>query len=327
MAGGNEFECNMPAAQKVLEAAKEWLDSERNGFLVGVRAASDTLTRLNSDDSVDIEDWRQLFVEAVAMYKSVKANWARLQSFDGEDQVKMLGKKLKDISPQASGRLLADFVDDLRSIPADFADLNEQYNATRRRFSHDRVIFVDIETAFSNFRFWVGLQQEEQSPASPEREPDMRLDPSSVGLLVRLCVKANAKLVLTSSWRKSWPDGRHALVKALIAQGFKRDIWHPEWMLPVSCADGKWSELPKWLNWSSNSVALVIAGERPPADAMPLLARKASLLLIDGLDGFGGRDYFRALEFFGAEDADRQLSMRASATCGLHKYPTLMQRA
>ncbi len=326
MIGDGVLQQELSAAQSLLGSATDWLHSERNVFIAKARLARATLRQLHTDSGHDLEGWRQQFVDAVAMYKAVKARWARLQSFDGVDQIKLLRKKLSDVSPQASNALLSDFVDDLAVIPQDYVQLNDQYNAVRRRFSHDRVIFVDIEAAFSNFRFWVGVQHSEQASVARQSAANLQLDPSSVGLLVRLCIKANAKLVLTSSWRRSWPDGRQALVKALIDQGLPREIWHPEWMVPVCAVDGKWNELPKWLNWSSNSVALVIASERPPVDAMPLLARKASLLLIDSLDGFGGRDYFRALEFFGADDADGHLSMRAPNSFGLQRYPTLLHR-
>lgn len=327
MADGRNTEQENPATRQLLGAAKDWLNGEREVFLVETKRARDTLRQLLVDERVDLEGWRQKFIQAVATYKSVKAKWARLQSFDGVDQIKLLRKKLGDVSPGATNAVLSDFADDLASIPHDFVQLNEQYNAMRRRFSHDRVVFVDIEASFSNFRFWVGMQQSDKPhPARKDRDA-LQLDPSSVGLLVRLCTKVNAKLVLTSSWRKSWPDGHQALVKALIDQGLRREIWHPEWMVPVCTDDGAWNELPKWLNWSSNSVALVIAAEQPPADARPLLASRASLLLIDSLDGFGGRDYFRALEFFGAEDTEKPLPPRLPAAFGLQRYPTLLQRS
>ncbi|MGI2036057.1 hypothetical protein ACRQ1B_27120 [Rhizobium panacihumi] len=326
MISNGSFEKERPAAEKLLGSATDWLNNERDVFIAKVRLARETLTQLHTDGEHDLEGFRQQFVEAVAMYKAVRASWARLQSFDGVDQLKLLRKKLSDVKPQVSSAVLSDFVDDLASIPQEFVQLNDQYNAMRRRFSHDRVIFVDIEVAFSNFRFCVGMQHSEQTSTAQLGATDLQLDPSSVGLLSRLCTKANAKLVLTSSWRKSWLDGRQALVSALIEEGLSREIWHPEWMIPVCAADGKWNELPKWLNWSSSSVALVIDSGRPPADTMPLLAKKASLLLIDALDGFGGRDYFRALEFFGAEDAEKPSPLRLAAKFGLQRYPTLLQR-
>ncbi|KIP99946.1 hypothetical protein RU07_17805 [Agrobacterium tumefaciens] len=166
-----------------------------------------------------------------------------------------------------------------------------------------RLVFIDIDGVLLSFRSWTTAHNTPlwRLPVA-QRMKHLELDQTSIGLLVRLCDLAKAKLVLTSTWRKTWPHDLTALHERLIEQGLRRDLWHQEWMVPVVADRSKWQELATWGDWSKDAVALIIDDELPPEDVPPVIAEQAVLLQADKFEGFGAYNYFDALEFFGVED-------------------------
>lgn len=186
-----------------------------------------------------------------------------------------------------------------------------------------RLIFIDIDGVLLSFRSWATAHNAPLWRLPVEsRMKHLELDQTSIGLLVRLCDLARAKLVLTSTWRKTWPHDLEALHGRLIEQGLRRDLWHSEWMLPVIPDGTKWQELAKWGGWSSDAVALIIDDELPPDDAPPALAEQAVILQADKFEGFGAYNYFDALEYFGVEDKDVKPPKGLPPERGVRPYPT-----
>ncbi len=166
-----------------------------------------------------------------------------------------------------------------------------------------RLVFIDIDGVLLSFRSWTtGHNAPLWRLPVAQRMKHLELDQTSIGLLVRLCDLAKARLVLTSTWRKTWPHDLTALHERLIEQGLRRDLWHQEWMVPVSANRSKWQELATWGGWSKDAVALIVDDELPPEDVPPVIAEQAILLQADKYEGFGAYNYFDALEVFGVED-------------------------
>lgn len=188
----------------------------------------------------------------------------------------------------------------------------------------DRLVFIDIDGVLLSFRSWTTAHNAPlwRLPVE-QRMKHLELDQTSIGLLVRLCDHARAKLVLTSTWRKTWPDDLPALHNRLIEQGLRRDLWHQEWRLPFVPDGTKWQELAKWGGWSPNAGALIIDDELPPEDAPPALAEQAILLQADKYEGFGAYNYFDALGVFGVEDKDVKPPKGLPPDRGVRLYPTV----
>lgn len=188
----------------------------------------------------------------------------------------------------------------------------------------EHLIFIDIDGVLLSFRSWTTAHNAPlwRLPVE-QRMKHLELDQTSIGLLVRLCDHARAKLVLTSTWRRTWPDDLPALHNRLIEQGLRRDLWHEEWRLPFTPDGTKWQELAKWGGWSPNAGALIIDDELPPEDAPPALAEQAVILQADKFEGFGAYNYFDALEYFGVEDKDVKPPKGLPPDRGVRLYPTV----
>ena len=186
------------------------------------------------------------------------------------------------------------------------------------------LIFIDIDGVLLSFRSWTTAHNAPLWRLPVEsRMKHLELDQTSIGLLVRLCDRAHAKLVLTSTWRKTWPHDLEALHGRLIEQGLRRDLWHTEWMLPVIPDSTKWQELARWGSWSTNTVALIIDDDLPPEDAPPALAEQAAILQADKFEGFGAYNYFDSLDFFGVEDGAVKPPKGQPPERGVRPYPTM----
>ncbi|NTE90094.1 HAD domain-containing protein [Agrobacterium rubi] len=187
-----------------------------------------------------------------------------------------------------------------------------------------RLVFIDIDGVLLSFRSWTTSHNAPlwRSPVA-QRMKHLELDQTSIGLLVRLCDLAKARLVLTSTWRKTWPHDLTALHDRLIEQGLRRDLWHHEWMVPVAAGRSKWQELATWGGWSKDAVALIIDDELPPEDVPPVISEQAVLLQADKFEGFGAYNYFDALEFFGVKDKAVKPPTGLPPDRGCQPYPTM----
>lgn len=206
--------------------------------------------------------------------------------------------------------------------------LMSQPDVTPSNAPSDRLVFIDIDGVLLSFRSWTTAHNAPlwRLPVA-QRMKHLELDQTSIGLLVRLCDLAKAKLVLTSTWRKTWPHDLTALHDRLIEQGLRRDLWHSEWMVPVSADRSKWQELAAWGGWSKDAVALIVDDELPPEDVPPVIAEQATLLQADKYEGFGAYNHFDALEFFGVEDKAVKPPTGLPPDRGCQPYPTVKPTA
>lgn len=307
----------------VIQSAKAWLKFEKQE--IGSKAAyvNGLIQEIKQEKMIDPEHWRQCYSNAWGAFKNVRAAWARLQSFDGPDQIQKIRIALQTSTIDDLQESLSDFEDYLRSPPQEYVNMISTFSLFREKISFNRVIFIDAVSTLSGFRHQV-TDKDRNYGELPDADEIIRLDQSSVGLIARLCDITGSKLVLTSRCRETWSGGRRQLAESLIATGLRRDLWHPEWMIPAGSSRCDWSLLSKWMSWSSVLEALIIAKESPPLGAPPVLARRAGILVTDEFDGFGGRDYFQALEYFGCTDA-KMPSQSKPGIRTAQDYPTLLR--
>lgn len=180
----------------------------------------------------------------------------------------------------------------------------------------ERVIFIDIDGVLLPTRMWAAAENIRLVNAKvPDRAPLLRFDPGSIGLIVRLCRQSGARLVLASNWRRTWTFGEEALRLKLVAEGLSAELWHDEWMLPVT-KRGKWHELADWIEGRGIDEALIIDDE--PFAGRDLSAASVAQVIPDTDEGFGMMEYRAAGGFFGI-DVSGSAGGR-SAT--LHAVPT-----
>ena len=119
-------------------------------------------------------------------------------------------------------------------------------------------------------------------------------------MLVRLADLAQARLVLSSNWRRTWGPDSDALMKKLVSEGLRRNLWHRDWFVPLfGLEPRKYDELAEWLDDHAPCKALIIDDEyRGP----PLAAGSAAVLQIDENEGYTLPDHLAACGFFEVED-------------------------
>lgn len=269
----------------------------------------------------DFEVRRTLFVKMVASFKSVRAEWARLQSFAGMiDKGPVVRREDRNFIDTTS---LGKPLPEISSLQDELSRLSLEYRRTRAKLSHTRIVFADIEQVLTSFRTdfrRLCIDDELYQNILGSRS---QFDPSSLHLLTQLCRAANAKLVVKSNKRFSNVEEPKRLVEVLIDLGFDGALLHPEWIVPVGTSDCRWQEMSNWVSWSSTNVALILTNDAPPLSVSPLLAKKAMSLLVDPLEGFGARDYLSALEYFDSKPHDLTFSRFERASGAVRRYPTL----
>ena len=162
-----------------------------------------------------------------------------------------------------------------------------------------KIVFIDIDGPLLPNRMWasrdnISLLEEKVI----DRSPHLRFDSGCVGLVMRLCRLANARLVFASNWRRTWTHGQHALRAKLTNEGLEDDLWHDDWALPVlSGAKGdKAHEIAHWLNAHVVESAVLIDDD-PIETPEPV-----RLIRVNVDDGFSLSAYREALRHFGATD-------------------------
>lgn len=161
------------------------------------------------------------------------------------------------------------------------------------------IVFIDIDGPLLPNRMWAAsdnIRLLDQRVI--DRSPHLRFDPGCVGLVVRLCRLAKARLVLASNWRRTWAHGQEALRAKLAGEGLTDDLWHDDWALPVLVGDrgNKACEIERWLDANPIERAVLIDND-PIAAPAPV-----QLIRIDAEEGFGLSAYRLALQCFGATD-------------------------
>lgn len=273
-------------------------------------------------------DVRQLaYKEAVTSFKRLNGFCRDLERHEGPWKVQLLASGLAACEPYVTDEHRIDLAAEIQGLLSRFTPIRQEFMAFRRRNAHKNLIFIDIDGVLLSFRYWASASNNALWPVKVEdRMRHLQLDPGSVGLLVRLCEKANAKLVLTSNWRRTWPHERKELIERLIEQGLRRDLWHPEWMLPVLPNSNKWMELAEWLEGCTEIVALILDDEQCPDDAPPLDVEDVGILPVDKYDGFGAYSYFDALDFWGVEDGTVIPPDSMPMRQGVQPYPSKITR-
>ena len=167
----------------------------------------------------------------------------------------------------------------------------------------ENIIFVDIDGVLlplNECRIWKNAAL--LRSRSTGFMQHLRFNAEAVRLLVCLADLAEAKLVLSSNWRRSWGPDSDALMDKLVSEGLRRDLWHEDWFVPLfGLEPRKFDELADWLDDHPPCKALIIDDEeyRGP----PLVAGSAAVLQIDEKTGYTPADHKRACEFFGVGDS------------------------
>ena len=165
-----------------------------------------------------------------------------------------------------------------------------------------KAVFIDIDGPLLPWRMWAAADNIRLlDERMIDRSPRLRFDPGCVGLVVRLCDLSGARLVLASNWRRTWAHGFEALRAKMITEGLRADLWHDDWMLPVTGT--KAGELASWL-----AVNRIDGGVLIDNDPIPT-PEPVQMITVSEEDGFGLPAYRQALAAFGAADPrDRRVT-------------------
>jgi len=166
----------------------------------------------------------------------------------------------------------------------------------------ENIVFVDIDGVLLPLKDCRAPENAALLRSRPEGfMGQLRFSAEAVRLLVRLADLAEARLVLSSNWRRSWGPDSDALMAKLVSEGLRQDLWHEDWFAPLfGLEPRKFDEIADWLDDHPSSKALIIDDEvyRGP----PLVAGKAAVLQINEEDGYSRPDHLLACEYFEVED-------------------------
>lgn len=266
--------------------------------------------------------WQQGCEEITAEAEKLMREWRSIQMFSGPNQL----RKLEGLKGHFAAReAISNYKEKRKTLPPEMLMFHREYKAFKGRYFEDRVVFLDIEDVLLTGSDWL-VPHNIELVGMPEKDQmdKVQFHQRSIALIVRLCDKADASLVLTSKWRREWPHGREALLDRLVEQGLRRELWHENWMLPVLSGLNKWQELARWTESASNLVALIISGN-VPVDPDPLHAQKVELLQTYARNGFELDNFVDALKFFEVEDASGKVPPSLPPR-GAQFYPTTGSR-
>lgn len=165
-----------------------------------------------------------------------------------------------------------------------------------------KIIFVDIDGVLLPLKDWT---TPENSPLLKTRPSGfmqhLRFNREAVTLLVRLADLAGAKLVLSSNWRITWGPDADAIMRKLVAEGLRADLWHEDWYLPVLGIGGrKFDEIADWISDHSPCRALIIDDEEYTGPRLP--AGVAGVIIVNEHEGYSFNEHPTACSFFGVEE-------------------------
>ena len=166
----------------------------------------------------------------------------------------------------------------------------------------ENIIFVDIDGVLLPLKDC----RSPENAALLRSRPDgfmgqLRFSAEAVRLLVRLADLVDARLVLSSNWRRSWGPDCDALMAKLVSEGLRPDLWHEDWFVSLwGLEPRKFDEVADWLDDHPDCKSLIVDDEvyRGP----PLAAGMAVVLEIDAEEGYSRPDHLLACEYFGVED-------------------------
>lgn len=180
----------------------------------------------------------------------------------------------------------------------------EEHNMPER--SVEKVVFIDIDGVLLPNRMWAAAENIdilERAVPPVQRAPLLRFDPGAVGLLVRLCRLSGAKLVLSSSWRTTWPHGLASLRDKLASEGLDQELWHERWTLApdITAIEGALE------NWLAQAICPVHALSLNDRHTAALKVKETGRIRIAEInpnidDGFGLAEYRAGLKYLGASD-------------------------
>ncbi|CUX07080.1 hypothetical protein AGR1B_pb0013 [Agrobacterium fabacearum S56] len=266
--------------------------------------------------------WQQGCEEIAEEAKKLRDKWRHLHDFNGPHYI----KTLRGLNAHLAAReAISNYKEKLKTLPPEMMMFHREYKAFKGRYFEDRVVFLDIEDVLLTGSDWL-VPHNIELVGMPEKDQmdKVQFPQRSIALIVRLCEKADASLVLTSKWRREWPHDREALLDRLVDQGLRRELWHENWMIPVFSGLNKWQELARWTESASNLVALIISGN-VPVDPDPLHAQKAELLQTYARNGFELDNLVDALKFFEVKEASGKVPPSLPPRGGQF-YPTTGSR-
>jgi hypothetical protein len=144
-----------------------------------------------------------------------------------------------------------------------------------------KVIFLDVDGVLNGERVIL---------SSPDSRGFSHLDPISIGLVRQLCRTAEAKIVVSSTWRLD----RDVIDKLLLA-GFCHSEFHSDYK--TERLDGiRGKEIALWLEQHPEVTQHVCLDD--DSDFLP----GQNLVQTDGINGISADNYYQALEFLEAKD-------------------------
>jgi hypothetical protein len=144
-----------------------------------------------------------------------------------------------------------------------------------------KVIFLDIDGV---------LYGERVILSSPDRRGFNHLDPISIGLVRQLCRMAEAKIVVSSTWRLD-----RDIIHQLQLVGFCYTDFHSDYKTArLNGIRGK--EIALWLEQHPEVTHYVCLDD--DSDFLP----GQNLVKTAGVNGISAENYYQALEYLGAED-------------------------
>lgn len=156
----------------------------------------------------------------------------------------------------------------------------------------ERIIFLDFDGPMIPLRAYY--------MAGQTKEFVTKFDPVAVGLINRLAMKAEAKIVLHTSWRRTTLMGVPDLREHILQEGIKEEYLHEKLLCPMRFTSSRWHDIGMWLKGRDVENYVIIEDEPIPYGAEQY---KDYLVQCSFENGFTYDRYLLALDKFNlAED-------------------------